>query len=610
MELFTSGIGAWCVKTEYSDDLMNQVVSIKPIYSACTSVYNDPDAMEYNDAEYCFVTQRISKSKFEQEYPGKAFNSIDVQNQPNQIINQGERRGQDSIKIADYWVKEYCIKTIVQLSNGQIIELNEETNKIIDELQQNNITIKKTRKAKTHKIVHYKISGSEILDGPNEWSGKYIPIVVVYGYPIVIDGKYYYHGMARFSRDAQQLYNYTVGAIADTSALSPKDPIFITADQVEGYEKDYETFNSRNSPFLFYNDVEGGKVPFKLGPPSLQQALIYQLQNYSLDIESTIGRYSANLGMPQGDNKSGVAIFNESKKGEESTFLLTDEMDEALQCTGKILVDLIPKIYDTERQVRILNPDGSDKIVTINQLVIDSQTGEHVLINDLSVGSYDVIVSSGPNYDSKRVEALNFLSRLSESSPLFAQVSADLLAKNVDFPFSEELERRVRKVMITQGLITDLTEEEKQELAQTQQTNPIEEIQLIEKQLQNELTASKVQKEQSEVAKNQAEVDHIRAKTNSELTDSEKTQVDILEKINQLGTQMAQVMALMSQQTQQTKQMNLDIMQAQMVPNVMPQQEIIPPNEIPLEVPMEAPLEAPQEPISQEIPIPPNNELI
>lgn len=538
-EVVNGGIGAWYVTTEFADDdVFEQDIVIKKITSAASSVYMDPTAKHENkkDALWGFVVEEISEEQFKFKWPDAVVSDVSANNQST-TFRQGWRT-QDTVRVADYWVVEPVNKKIALMTDGTVITIDSDTEKVLDELAEKQVFIakdasgnEKVRTVKSQKVVHYKISGAEILSGPNEWAGKYIPIVLVYGYNIWVNGKHYWSGMVRRAKDAQRVYNYATSAAIEASSLSPKDPFWLTPKQAEGHERKLEQFPVRNSPFMFYNpDPEAPGPPTRTGAPAVQTALIQQVAQADVDIQATTGRFAPSLGDNPAD-QSGKALLAVQQQGEAGTFELVDNLAGAVEFTGEILVDLIPKIYDTHRQQRILNPDGTTELIEVNKTIVDEQTQEKVILNDLSQGKYSVVTDTGPSYKTQRTEALNFLNSLSQSSPLFAELAPDLLAKNVDFEFSKELEDRVRKIMLQRGIV-DPNEKETQrlQLEQQQQANqppdPIAQMQIESLKLDLEAKAAEVDKIALENEKLQADIQNQIADTQKKLVESQNTKAE------------------------------------------------------------------------------------
>lgn len=562
-EIASGGFGGWYVTTEYSDsESFDQDVVIKPIRSAASSIYYDPASKDElkRDANWFIVTEDIDKETFNARYPGKSASNMAKATSP--MIKEWQTR--DTVRIADYWVKEPVMIELALMSDGSVIEMTPENQTVLDDMAAMGITVLRTRMRESHRVMMYKMSAGEILEGPFEWAGQYIPVVPVFGYNVWINGQHYYQGMVRNARDAQRVYNYATSQAIETSALSPKDPYWITPKQALGHEKQLQTFNVRNTPFMFYNpDDEAGGPPQRTGAPSVQQALITQVQQADADIMSSTGQFQPSLG-DQVNDQSGRAILALQRKGHAATHELIDNLTKAVQYTGEILVDLIPKIYDTERQISILGEDGSASPLVINQTIIDQQTGLEVVVNDLSQGKYDVVADVGPTFDTQRSESLNLLTKLAESNPMFAQVSADLIAQSVDFNYAEELTSRIRKQMLQQGLV-DPTPEEAQQIAAMapQEPSPTEQLNFKMLQLQAEQQAAIVDNLELQNEKIKADIVHKHSETNETFSKTLKNKSQAAKYMSDAG--LPAMMEVGNSQEFAARQRNLQLMNDQLV---------------------------------------------
>jgi len=120
------------------------------------------------------------------------------------------------------------------------------------------------------------------------------------------------------------------------------------------------------------------------------------------------------------------------------------------------LVDLIPKIYDTQRVARIIGIDGETKMVKLNPdqpeavRKITDQNNPDIVIEKIynpNVGKYDVVVATGPGYATKRQEALEAMAQLLQGNPQLWQVAGDLFVKNMDWPGAQEMAKRFAKTI-------------------------------------------------------------------------------------------------------------------------------------------------------------------
>lgn len=514
-EMATGGIGAWEVCTRDTiDDGWDQEVYLKPIRSAASTVVVDSESSEdcHKDAKWMSVVKNWNPESFEKRWPlSKAanFNLIGING-----CRQGWRT-QEFVRVADYYVKEEVKKTLCLMTDGKTYEKNEDFEKIVDELEQNNIFVSRSKVIMSYKVLHYKLSGSEVLDGPNEVPGMELPIVLGYGYSSWIDGVHYYSGMIRKAKDPQRVYNYETSSSVETGALAPKDPYWMSSKQQEGYEGPLSRMATENAPIQGYtSDPENPGPPRRTGAPAVQAAQINRIRQAESDIMSATGYHAPSLGDNPRD-QSGVALKTQQKQGFNGTYEITDNHAKMIEHTGRIIIGMIPHIYDGTRTERILQEDGDVDLIKLNNVVLDEETGDEVVLNDLSVGRYDVTVDVGPSFASKREEAVAYLTEAGRTSPIVGQTTTDIVLKNMDFPGSKEASARARKIGIKEGYI-DPTPEEEEEMKSKQKPDPIQEINF-------EMMTIELEKKTVEVDKAELENDQIRAETAKTWAETKET---------------------------------------------------------------------------------------
>lgn len=490
-EQLNSGYGGWRIVTVHNDDdTFDQDIRIRPINSAVTSLFFDPNAQEYDkrDALWAFLTEEMTKDVFKARYPDAEMSSFQTAEWNTRTTGCGDWFTGDIVRVAEYWRKVQITKNIVSLSDGRVID-EDKADQILDDINatipfgEPPLVVTKTRTVKTFQVERYLLNGAEIIKGPEKWAGKYIPLVPVYGKVSQIGDKQYVRGIVRFAKDAQRVYNYVRSNIVEIFALQPKDPLWMTKKQIQGLEGELEQMNTDNSPIRVYNpDPAAPGPPQRSGAPAVQQSGIEIAQSSENDISATMGVLPQSQRLPGQsgvDNRAADTVIAQMKTTEDGTFIYYDNYIKSVEYGGLIVTDLLPKIYDGERQIRIIKPDGTEDFVTINETTVDAATGEKVIVNDLSQGKYDVAIDTGPAFATKRLEAANQLTELATNNPAFAALTPDLIAKSLDVPGSEELHERLRRSMIRQGTV-EPTEEERAELG-------IDERQIMEQQITAEL---------------------------------------------------------------------------------------------------------------------------
>lgn len=505
------GWGVWMIDHDYQDDIsMNQDIILREIKNPF-SVLFDPiiQIQDMKECRYAFMFDDIEKDEFERMYP-KAKTGVG-----EDFYSTGNMKtwiNEDTIRVADYYRIVMEDRRLVQLSTGEVVDYAD-IEPIIDELNFKGVTITNERVVEGRKLERFKITGLEVLE-EYECVGRYIPLVPLLGKTTNINGKFLTRGLVRKAKDAQRMYNYSRSTAIEVTALQPKQPLMATPAMIKGHEDRYRNLMTSNDPVLLFNFDQGQK-PFREPPAQPSGALLTDVQISSDDIKSTTGIHDASLGA-RGNETSGRAIRERQLQGNIATYEFVDELVESIKYTGEIFCDMIPKIYDTERQIRILGEDDAEEIKVINKPQLDLQTGETVMINDLNRGHYDIKVTTGPSFSTRRSETAEQLGTLFGQNPAMAQLGADIYFKSLDLVGADELVERVRKSGIKQGVI-EPNDEEQQKISQAQQ----QEQQMKAQAMQMELAMK-----QAEVANEQAMAKERESKT---MLNTVKAQVEQLE---------------------------------------------------------------------------------
>jgi hypothetical protein len=450
------GEGYITLMTEYCDEnTFDQDIKIGRIRNSF-SVYMDPLIQDPTgaDAKYCFITEDLPKAEYERQYPDAApISTLQSLGVGDQSISNW--LSEDTVRIASYYYIDYD-KTKLNLypGNQSAFEGTPE-DKMLKDMFGKPV---KSRMSERPRVMYCKINGYEILE-QKEWAGKWIPVIRVVGNEFEVDGRIYISGLVRNAKDAQRMYNYWVSQEAEMLALAPKAPFIGYGGQFEGYEDKWKTANTNNWPYLEVNpDVTDGQgavlpLPQRAQPPMASSGLLQAKAGASEDIKSTTGQYNASLGMGSNE-RSGKAILARQREGDVGTFHYGDNLTRAVRHVARQLVDLIPKIYDTQRIARIIGEDGETKMVKINpdqpQPVNKIMDQNGIVIEKIynpGVGKYDVVATTGPGYATKRQEALEAMAQLLQGNPQLWQVAGDLFVKNMDWPGAQEMSKRFAKTI-------------------------------------------------------------------------------------------------------------------------------------------------------------------
>lgn len=446
------GIGWLRVLTEYSSqDSFDLDIKISAV-SNRWSVLMDPDAREadYSDANYCFISERITNEEFRKRYPGKSVG--DIANTNTDATWWGDSK---TITISEYFRREPAVRSLILLSSGETV-YRDEVEDVLDELAEQEITIVRERKVDTYKVIWSKITANSVLEEDREFPTSTIPVVPVTGREVNIEGKKFYQGLITNAKDPQRMLNYWQSAATERISLAPKAPFIAEAEAIQGHEAQWKTANTKNFAVLVFN--KGHARPQREAPPAMPIAEMNMAQNMQASIQSSIGIYDASIGKA-GNESSGRAILARQGEADTGTFEFVDNLANAMRRVGILLVEMIPKVYDTERIIRIKNPDGTGDFVEINKVVMDEESQKEVVINDLAMGKYDVTVTTGSSYATKRIETADSMMQFMQAVPQAGQVAADLIAENMDFNNSDAIAMRLKKQLPPQLLSPEEQEE-------------------------------------------------------------------------------------------------------------------------------------------------------
>jgi hypothetical protein len=531
----TCGYGAWRVLTRYTDENpFLQEIYLESIDNPFL-VYMDCESkdMVYADARHGFVLEKLTRKEFEKRYPDAVVPGKEIKH--GQGLNMEHWYDKDQVTIAEYFEVVKQEKEMCLMDDGSVLEKSE-ADKLIQEWEEHKIKLQalmpqmqpqvpqgvptpsgvpfspspqgappdlnapppqsnqqqtpleqfkleprpeivKIRKVDMPKVKHWILTASEILSGGLEGedvAGKYIPLVMVTGKRVNIEGKSYIRGLLRFAKDPQRLFNYSLTSAAEVVHLAPKSPWMVTPKQVDGFEKDFALANTDNLPYMKYNPdvVQGVAIPppQRVSMGDAPVALFAEIERAEGLVRKSIGMGQRDVGQT-GPERSGSAIIAAQKPSDIATFCFMDNLAKSICHCGQIINEMIPEIYDTERDARLRDVDGVERWVPINttadkalKVIVDDPQryqgldktelrklmnayGKKAKYNDIQEGHYGVIISVGPSYTTQRQESAQNLLMLSQNWPEIKRFAGDLLVKNMDFLGAEEIARRLEKTL-------------------------------------------------------------------------------------------------------------------------------------------------------------------
>ena len=479
------GAGYFRVRTDYvSDHSFEQEIIVESIQNPF-SVHFDPDARmpTREDADWCFITERMDREAFEEAYPWAQQVSVEDDGMSSWVDG-------DRVLVAEYFWKEYFEREIGLMSDGTVVENPRPP-----------LDFVKKRKVRSHKVMWAKVSGKEVLEGPQEFPSKYIPVIAVTGEELVLGDEVVRTSVIRYAKDPQQLYNYWRSAQTEMIALQPIAPFIVTPKQIAGFEAHWAAANRTHNPYLPYNpDEKAPGVPQRSAPPVGSSAMMQEVLTAAEDMKATTGIYDAGLGN-RSNETSGVAIARRQAESELSTSIYSDNLAKAIAFCGRIIIDMLPRVYDTTRVVKAIGPEGSEEDVVVNDRQI--LMGQEVVVNDLSRGSYTVKVSVGPSFTTRRQEAAESMIEFVRAFPAAATVAGDLVAKNMDWPGADDLAERLKKLLppgLSGGNEPD-PEAAQMQAMQQQQAARLSEVNLAEEEAKAAKAAADAERAAAEAEK-------------------------------------------------------------------------------------------------------------
>ena len=441
-----AGVGVWRVLTQYADeDAFEQDIRLSRVLDPM-SVTFDPNAkeMDASDAMYAFVEESVDRDTFKEHYP-----DIDPSNWAGAADDQGWWNP-ENIRCAEYYRIVMKPTRLFLLDDGSVMDEQEFAksgfgpNDVVDQ-----------RATKRREVQWFKLAGNELVDS-RVWPGRWIPLVRVVGNEMVVDGKVLYTGLTQRAYDAQRMYNYQVSTMVEMLSLQKTAPFIGAKGQFKGVEARWARANVTNPAYLEYEPVEiNGQLapaPQRQAAPQVPTGNVQAMQAAASDLQWITGQHSASFGAPSNET-SGRAILARQREGDSATYHYLDNLSRGILHTGRILVDLIPRIYDTKRILRVLADDQAPSVVMHDPeqpeavRKVQDETGAIQRIYNLNVGRYDVAVAVGPSFGTLRQEATEAMTQLLQGNPNLWTVIGDLYVRGQNWPNAQAIADRLAKTV-------------------------------------------------------------------------------------------------------------------------------------------------------------------
>jgi hypothetical protein len=442
-------VGYFRLRADYCrPDSFDQDIYIDAVVNPW-SVRFDPmsELPDGSDQKQCLITDEIKRDLYRKLYPGSEACDFEPSQGDDRVADWVQK---ETIRVAEYYYIRQTKDRLVAIAdmNGNVRQgfASKLGASSIDEAFLTSIgqRIIGDRPTLRNEVKWCKVNGVETLE-ERDIPGQYIPVVPVYGTTLIVDGKKKIFGMVRMARDPQLMYNYWATTATESVAMAPKAKWLIPEGTDEGYENDFAAANTSTKAVLRYKpmDLNGqpGK-PERIQPEPPPEGILTSLAMVSQDLQSVLGIFDPAIGKPQNNDKSGKAIKAEQAQSDESNFHYFDNLTQSIKHAGRIILGWIPTYYDRQRVVRIIGDDGKPDMLTVNQPGTDANGIQRVL-NDVTIGTYDVVMDSGPGYQTQRQESVEMMLAATKGYPKLWEVAGDLIFRNSDFPGAEVIADRL-----------------------------------------------------------------------------------------------------------------------------------------------------------------------
>ena len=445
------GLGYWRITTEYvSEDSFDQEIFIRSIpntFSVYLGRHTQPDG---SDAQRAYIVETMALEDFKTEYPKAKYKPAEFEGIGDTLSYW---RTDETVTVVEEFTIEHTLEELLFLADGTTIS-RADYDKWPEDVAGAKPTIQNERTNTKHALKWRKLTGVEVLE-KRDLPGKYIPIVEVIGRESHIEGKRILWGLVRPAKDSLRMFNYWASTLTEKMALAPKTPFVGAKGQFEGMEERWKKANRVNFSYLEYNaiDVNGNAIPApqRQGATPIEAAYMNYMRVIEHDVQTALGMFKAAIGETE-SQQSGRAILALQRESDTGTYHFGANLGVSIRHTGRIIVDMIPHYYDTRRIVRILGEDGEVSTAQIDPAQIEARrqiqtpNGLQNIYNP-GVGKYDVAITVGPSYNTKRMEAAATLTEVVKSQPQMMPLIGDLLFRSLDFPYSDQIAQRLKKML-------------------------------------------------------------------------------------------------------------------------------------------------------------------
>ena len=534
-EMVTTGFSGWRVVQKYvDDDAFDQDLVIERVGNWLDRVWFGPhEKPDGSDARYAWVLTGMDPDVYKEKYPDRGGIGVDSDRRANAYFYR-----QDLVMVGEFYYLKPQERELVLMSNGRSYEVDDEFQSVVDELQELGV-VEVRRRKRTKNVVCRRLFDSDgwLEDERETVFENWIPVIPMYGNFRLFEDKITYWGVVEKLMDPQRVMNYSLSREIEEGALAPRAKKWLTPEQAEGHEEELATMNVNSDPFQLYNHVDGQQPPWETGGAAVNPGLRTISEAMRQIIGQSAGMFAANMGDNPG-LQSGVAIEALQDRGDQSNNKYVAAREVAQRHTARILVNAIPRVYTEGREVRVMGEDGGFEMKTLGDKIIDNDSGQIVILNDMSQGRYDVECHSGPSFRNRQSETVSAITELAQVDPSVIEMAKDILFNNITSPGMDAVAQRARQQLFQAGIIPfeQMTDDEKQQYQQMMQQPPQESPEMVlaraeEAKAQADLIANQVKQVglqmEAQDAQERRKIDAFNAETNRLKAEVERAKAQI-----------------------------------------------------------------------------------
>lgn len=528
------GYGAWQISIDYEDPRsFYQDIRFNLIPDVTRTAF-DPSAVKPHkgDGNFCARNYLFSKEEFFATYP---FITNPVSYSDPRTLLDFQWETKDTIVVCDYYAKEWYPLIIVKLSNGEVLTEDEWEEKqkhlekvknlmaepnIVDGIIQNEMPkVVAKRQTQDYNVMHYRLIKNQIIDF-TKWPSRQLPIIFVDGDSYFIDGMQYTRSFIHEAKDAQKLLNYVKSETAADIKNRRREQWIGTPDNIIGQEQQWKNPELQQGMLKARPDPKTGQMPTKMPASDIPQGLFMGAQALTIDMREILG--FSETGTPSSQDISGIAKRERQREGNDSAFVWLDNLNQSLEQSGRVVLDLLPSVYwEENRNIILSKADGKTQPFVLNKLMPDGSYE-----NELSAGNYDIEIAAGPSFAVQKELAVEFLIDLCQVSPQVFPLVADYVAKNLDLAFMPQISERFKTLVPPDILAKEEGREPPPPQPDPQAQLMQAEMQLKQADIQSKQEALKIKEQELQLKKEQNELDHAKLMLDAQKVQTE-SQLDI-----------------------------------------------------------------------------------